>query len=232
MTPSPRCAKPQRFCDSRHQLQHPVPGCCWRTPSSCRGISTRALLPSTMPRALPPKTCRTKTHPSCGRWRLRAAQIAERAATITGQLPGYAVNAGKDYVVVTLAADGNHAYPGACRRIRGRNRASPASEWGPQCYEIRSASRINDVAITGTVSGTPFTAQVGGTPNPLWRLRLQHNGTHIDALVISPAHGRTAPAHAARRRRHEPLRYRPCQACWWTWQWCRGRRCKRVSEWP
>ncbi|MCF8154702.1 MAG: acetyl-CoA carboxylase biotin carboxylase subunit, partial [Rhodoferax sp.] len=34
----------------------------------------------------------------------------ERAAGLSGQLPGYAVNAGKDYVVVSLGADGNNSY--------------------------------------------------------------------------------------------------------------------------
>ena len=111
----------------------------------------------------------------------------ERATTLTGQLPGYAVEAGKDYVVITLAADGQHVHTpvhvdefvgetGKARvRVAGRN------------YEIRSGSRLNDVIITGTVNGQPFTTQVErGTPkNPL-ALRLQHNGCKIDALVISP----------------------------------------------
>ena len=41
--------------------------------------------------------------------------------------------------------------------------------------------------ITGTVNGKAFTAQIErGTPkNPL-ALRVQHNGTRIDALVVSP----------------------------------------------
>ena len=34
----------------------------------------------------------------------------ERATGLTGQLPGYAVNVGKDYVVVTLDAEGNNNY--------------------------------------------------------------------------------------------------------------------------
>ena len=111
----------------------------------------------------------------------------ERASTITGQLPGYAVNAGKDYVVVTLAADGNNAYtPVHVDEFVGETGFARVRV-GATSYEIRSASRINDVAITGTVNGTPFTAQVErGTPkNPLC-LRLQHNGTRIDALVVSP----------------------------------------------
>ncbi len=111
----------------------------------------------------------------------------ERATNITGQLPGYAVNAGKDYVVVTLAGDGNHAYtPVHVDEFVGETGFARVRV-GVASYEIRSNSRINDIAINGTVNGTPFTAQVErGTPkNPLC-LRLQHNGTRIDALVVSP----------------------------------------------
>jgi len=111
----------------------------------------------------------------------------ERAAGISGQLPGYAVNAGQDYVVITLAADGRHVHQpvhvdefvgaaGQARvRVDGRS------------YEIRSDSRLNDICIAGTANGEPFIVQVerGTLKNPL-ALRLQHNGTLIEALVISP----------------------------------------------
>jgi propionyl-CoA carboxylase alpha chain len=58
---------------------------------------------------------------------------------------------------------------------------------GANSYDIRSQSRLNDIAITGTVNGAAFTAQVErGTPkNPL-ALRVQHNGQRIDVLVVSP----------------------------------------------
>jgi propionyl-CoA carboxylase alpha chain len=118
----------------------------------------------------------------------------ERAAAISGQLPGYGVQAGKDYVVVTLAQDGKHAYtPVHVDEFVGET-GSARVRIGASSYEIRSNSRINDIAITGTVNGTPFNAQVErGTPkNPL-ALRLQHNGTRIDALIVSP---RMAELHA------------------------------------
>jgi propionyl-CoA carboxylase alpha chain len=65
---------------------------------------------------------------------------------------------------------------------------------GDKSYEIQSKSRLNDICIQGTVNGKPFTAQVErGTPkNPLV-LRVQHNGTRIDVLVMSP---RMAELHA------------------------------------
>jgi propionyl-CoA carboxylase alpha chain len=118
----------------------------------------------------------------------------ERAAGISGQLPGYAVNAGKDYVVVTLAADGKNLYhPVHVDEFVGETGSARVAV-GASSYEIRSNSRLNDIAIEGTVNGKPFTAQIErGTPkNPL-ALRVQHNGTRIDALVMSP---RMAELHA------------------------------------
>jgi propionyl-CoA carboxylase alpha chain len=118
----------------------------------------------------------------------------ERAAGISGQLPGYAVNAGKDYVVVTLSADGNNTYtPVHVDEFVGET-GSARVRIGVDSYEIKSNSRLNDICIVGTVNGKPFTAQVerATIKNPL-ALRLQHNGTRIDALVVSP---RMAELHA------------------------------------
>ncbi|MDZ7920289.1 acetyl/propionyl/methylcrotonyl-CoA carboxylase subunit alpha [Rhodoferax sp.] len=111
----------------------------------------------------------------------------ERAAGMSGQLPGYAVDAGKDYVVVTLDAAGNNSYTAVHVDEFEGDTGSAQVRVGASSYVIRSKSRLNDIAITGTVNGKAFTAQVErGTPkNPL-ALRVQHNGTRIDALVMSP----------------------------------------------
>jgi len=109
-----------------------------------------------------------------------------RAATMSGQLPGYGVNAGNDYVVVTLSGDGKHSYtPVHVDEFVGET-GSARVRVGGATYEICSASRLNDIAISGTVNGKPFTAQVErGTPkNPL-ALRVQHDGTRIEVLVMS-----------------------------------------------
>jgi propionyl-CoA carboxylase alpha chain len=54
-------------------------------------------------------------------------------------------------------------------------------------YAIESKSRLNDIRIEGVCNGKPFTAQVerGTVKNPL-ALQVQHNGTRIEALVMSP----------------------------------------------
>ena len=111
----------------------------------------------------------------------------ERTTTISGQLPGYAVDAGKEYTVVGLAADGQHRYVAVhVDEFEGESGSARVTV-GANSYVIRSKSRLNDVAITGTVNGKNFTAQVErGTPkNPL-ALRVQHDGTRLDALVMSP----------------------------------------------
>ncbi len=110
----------------------------------------------------------------------------ERATTLSGQLPGYAVNAGKDYTVVTLAPDGNNQYMAVHVDEFVGKTGFARVKVGEQCFEILSDSRLNDIAIVGTVNGEAFTAQIErGTPkNPL-ALRVQHNGTRIDVLVMS-----------------------------------------------
>jgi len=111
----------------------------------------------------------------------------ERTAAISGQLPGYGVEAGKDYVVIAMSDTGAHAYtPVHVDEFVGET-GSARVRVADTSYEIRSRSRLNDIVITGTVNGKAFTAQVErGTPkNPL-ALRVQHNGTRIDALVVSP----------------------------------------------
>nr|MDH4448969.1 ATP-grasp domain-containing protein [Rhodoferax sp.] len=115
----------------------------------------------------------------------------DRAAGMSGQLPGYGVHVGKDYVVVALDAEGKHRHTtvhvDAFEANAQEGGGSAHVRVAAQTYVIRSKSRLNDIVISGTVNGKAFTAQVErGTPmNPL-ALRVQHNGTRMDALVMSP----------------------------------------------
>jgi propionyl-CoA carboxylase alpha chain len=110
----------------------------------------------------------------------------ERAASLSGQLPGYDVKVGQTYTVITLNSQGEHHFDQvevddagglgtAVIKLNGKN------------FAIHSNSRLNDIAIEGTVNGQPFTAQVerGSVKNPLV-LQVQHHGRRIDALVVSP----------------------------------------------
>ncbi len=114
----------------------------------------------------------------------------ERAAGISGQLPGYGVLVGKEYAVIELDnSEGKHRYLSAeIEELKGReglNKAVIRIEG--KTYDIESASRLNDIAINGTINGLPFVAQVerGKGKNPL-ALRVQHNGRAVDVLVVSP----------------------------------------------
>jgi propionyl-CoA carboxylase alpha chain len=111
----------------------------------------------------------------------------QRAANLSGQLPGYDVQIGQDYAVVELGQGGQNRYlqvhvdeftgkPGVAQiKVNGKT------------YAIESQSRLNDIRIEGQCNGKPFTAQVerGTLKNPL-ALQVQHNGTRIEALVMSP----------------------------------------------
>jgi propionyl-CoA carboxylase alpha chain len=111
----------------------------------------------------------------------------ERAAGLSGQLPGYDVKVGQDYAVVELGQGGNNRYvPVHVDEFVGKSGVAQITVGG-KTYAIESNSRLNDIRIEGTCNGQPFTAQVerGTFKNPL-ALQVQHNGTRIEALVMSP----------------------------------------------
>jgi propionyl-CoA carboxylase alpha chain len=111
----------------------------------------------------------------------------ERAAGLSGQLPGYDVKVGQDYTVVELGQGGNNRYVQVhVDEFVGKSGVAQITVDG-KSYAIESNSRLNDIRIEGTCNGKPFTAQVerGTVKNPL-ALQVQHNGTRIEALVMSP----------------------------------------------
>jgi propionyl-CoA carboxylase alpha chain len=111
----------------------------------------------------------------------------ERAAGLSGQLPGYDVQIGQDYAVVELGQGGDNRYVQVhVDEFVGKPGVAQITIAG-KTYAIESKSRLNDIRIEGTCNGKPFTAQVerGTLKNPL-ALQVQHNGTRIEALVMSP----------------------------------------------
>jgi len=111
----------------------------------------------------------------------------ERAAMLSGQLPGYDVQVGQDFTVVVLGAEGKNQHVQAHVDEYSGQSGLASIRIGSKTYQIESHSRLNDIKITGKVNGQPFIAQVerGTTKNPLV-LQVQHNGTRIEALVMSP----------------------------------------------
>ncbi|MDR7092378.1 acetyl-CoA carboxylase biotin carboxylase subunit [Hydrogenophaga laconesensis] len=111
----------------------------------------------------------------------------ERAAGLSGQLPGYGVKVGHDYSVIVLDAKGEHVRKAVhVDEVVGQIGSAVVTVDGKR-YAISSLSRLNDICVTGACNGQPFTVQIErGTPrNPL-ALVVQHNGTRIETMVVSP----------------------------------------------
>ena len=117
-------------------------------------------------------------------------RLRERAVGISGQMPGHEAQVEESFAVLELGPTGTVAQHTATMYVTDALQAKTASSPIKICsssYQIDSKSRLNDACLQGTVNGQPFTAQVQrGIPgNPL-ALRVLHNGTQFDALVLSP----------------------------------------------
>ena len=114
-------------------------------------------------------------------------RLLGRAAGISGQLPGHGLTVSEDVVVIGMGATGNNTAQPALVRDYQTGSGSSAVETGGKTYEICSGWHLGGARIRGTVNGETFSAQVerGVGKNPL-AMRLIHNGTRLDALVLSP----------------------------------------------
>ena len=120
--------------------------------------------------------------------------IRSRAAGISGQMPGHRVTIAEDYVVIGLGADGRNTPQAVSVRDFQEKSGSSAVQTGASRYEICSNWHLGGARLRGTVNGQAFSAQVerGVGRNPL-AFRINHNGTRLDAMVLSP---RAAELHA------------------------------------
>ena len=160
-------------------------------------------------------------------------RLLGRAAGISGQLPGHGLTVSEDFVVIGMGATGTNKSQPALVRDYQTVTGSSSVETGGKTYEICSGWHLGGARIRGTVNGEAFSAQVerGVGKNPL-AMRLIHNGTRLDALVLSP---RAAELHRLMPYKAPPdivTCSHPCQACWWMWQWWLARKFKPVSAWP
>ena len=118
-------------------------------------------------------------------------RMLARASSISGQVPGHGVTVGEAFVVVALGATGDNtqlpvmikdyaAQSGSATVLVGKDGAA-------RSYDICSTWHLGGARIRGTVNGQPFVAQVerGVGKNPL-AIRIAHDGTRLDALVLSP----------------------------------------------
>jgi propionyl-CoA carboxylase alpha chain len=106
-------------------------------------------------------------------------RFLERAAGISGQLPGHGVQIGEDYVVLVKGQEGRHVEHVAKVTSNG----AVTVMVGDRCYELEKAWRIGAIRAHGSCNGRPFTAQI--ERQGVW-IRVQHNGSAIEAMVLSP----------------------------------------------
>jgi propionyl-CoA carboxylase alpha chain len=111
----------------------------------------------------------------------------QRAAGVSGQLPGHEFTVGEDFVVVTLGAEGKNRREPVTVSDFVEQSGSSAVTVGATRYDICSSWHLGAARIRGTVNGQTFTAQVerGVGRNPL-AIRIANNGTQLDALVLTP----------------------------------------------
>ena len=119
-----------------------------------------------------------------------------RATAISGQMEGHEAAVGNDFVVVILGQQRDTtAIPITVTNFDAATGSSTVRV-DTKSYKICSDYHLGEVRVQGTCNGRPFTAQVerGGLAgkNPL-AIRVSHNGTQIDALVLSK---RAATLHA------------------------------------
>jgi len=110
-----------------------------------------------------------------------------RASGISGQLAGHGVKVGEQFVVVTLGHEGQHQqHPVSVTDFDTDSGASVVHVNGRD-YRISSTAGLGQIRVQGACNGQGFTAQVerGAGKNPL-ALRIAHNGTQVEALVLSP----------------------------------------------
>ena len=111
-----------------------------------------------------------------------------RAANISGQMEGHELEIGEDFVVLTLGQKGVTTPTTVDITDFDEKTGSSTIKVGASSYKFCSEYRLGEVRIEGTCNGISFTAQVErgslAGKNPL-AIRVLHNGTQIDALVLT-----------------------------------------------
>ncbi len=118
----------------------------------------------------------------------------ERSAGISGQMPGHEFKVGEAFVVVQLGEGGQHQHHPLSIGAFDLQTGNCTVQVGAQRYDFASQWHLGGARIRGTCNGQAFSAQVErGLPrNPL-AVAVSHNGTRLEALVLSP---RAAELHA------------------------------------
>ncbi len=102
----------------------------------------------------------------------------ERAAGISGQLPGHGYRIGEDFVLVIKGENGQHTY----KRVTMRFHNALSVRVEGKRYELAKAWRFGGIRATGSCNGKPFTAQV--EREGVW-VGVSHNGRRIETMMLS-----------------------------------------------
>ena len=106
-------------------------------------------------------------------------RVRLRAAGISGQMRGHGVQIREDYVVVVKGENGqSERHP-----VRITTTGEVSVTVGDKTYAISKDWAMRDIRVSGLCNGQPFTAQV---ERQGVALRVTHNGTRIDAMVMTP----------------------------------------------
>ncbi len=103
----------------------------------------------------------------------------QRAARISGQLPGHSLRVGDEFVVVVKGEGGVHAH----RPVQVHTDGAMTVMVSGKLYAIANDWTFRDIRASGTCNGHAFTAQI--ERHGLW-LRIAHNGMQVDTLVLPP----------------------------------------------
>jgi len=103
----------------------------------------------------------------------------DRAAGISGQLPGHGVQIGEQFVVVVKGLAGAHLHKPVRIQVDGNMTVTV----GDKPYVIAKDWDFGGIRASGLCNGQPFTAQI--ERQGLW-YRVSHNGLGIETQVLSP----------------------------------------------
>ena len=103
----------------------------------------------------------------------------DRAAGISGQLPGHGVTIGSDFVVVVKGQGGAQRHVPVTVHAADDTRVTV----GTRVYVFDKGWQLGGIRVGGRCDGRPFTAQLERLG--VW-LRVAHGGSRIDAMVLGP----------------------------------------------
>jgi propionyl-CoA carboxylase alpha chain len=107
-------------------------------------------------------------------------QHLERAAGISGQMPGHEFQVGEDFVVVVPLGEGRSERTALTVQPQG---GGYEVRVGEARYLVEFDSNLRDLVIRGHCNGRPFCAQIERLG---LAYRVSHDGAQIDARVLSP----------------------------------------------